>query len=254
MNLSKKQIQTYLGTKALISYQEQKLWSTVQAAKTAFYESEANAPLTRLEFLYQQSLYIRKHWWALQAGILLLLWLTLEFSGSDSFLPKSMMGASAPLFALLILPELWKNRSANALEIECTACYSLRQIYGARIFLFALVDFLLLGIFSLTAVGTGKLPAEDLIIQFILPYLVTCCICFHTLYSRRINSEAFAVFLCMVWYFLWMGFLLNETIYQAITLPLWLVMTIIAALYLGYCIRAGQKSCKTIWEVKTQWN
>lgn len=65
------------------------------------------------------------------------------------------MGAAAPLFALLILPELWKNQSSHTLEIECTTCYSLRQIYGARIFLFALVDITLLSIFSLTAIGSG---------------------------------------------------------------------------------------------------
>lgn len=41
--------------------------TAIQASKTAFYESEANAPLSRLEFVYQQSRYIRKHWWILQA-------------------------------------------------------------------------------------------------------------------------------------------------------------------------------------------
>lgn len=241
MNLSNSQLQTHLNAKAQIICSEQKICAAIQASKAAFYESEANTPLSRLEFVYQQSRYIRKHWRMLQACVLLLLWLALTGIESPFFL-RRFMGAASPLFALLILPELWKNQNANALEIECTALYSLRQIYGARIFLFALTDFVLLGIFSLTAVGTGKISADLLVIHFFLPYLVTCCICFHTLYSRRITSESFAILLCVVWSFIWIEFLLHEKVYNAITLPLWLAMTAVAALYLGYCIQRGQKN------------
>lgn len=241
MNLSKTQLQTHLGTKTSILCNEKKLQAAIRTSKAAFYENEAASSLSRLEFLYQQSRYIRKHWWILQACVLLLLWLLLATIQSPYYL-RRFMGAAAPLFALLILPELWKNQNANALEIECTAFYSLRQIYGARIYLLALADLVLLGVFSLAAVGTGKIPAKLLVIHFFLPYLVTCCICFHTLYSRRIASEAFAILLCAVWSFLWSEFLLNETVYNAISLPLWFAMTAAAALYLGYCIRRGQKN------------
>lgn len=253
MILSKRKIQTYLGPSTPIFYDKKKLQETIHQSKLAFCESEAQSILSYPEFLYQQSRYIRKHWWLLQGCILLLLWFLLDFIGSSFFLRKCM-GAAAPFFAVLILPELWKNRSANALEIECTACYSLRQIYAVRILLFALVDLLLLGIFTLSTILTGKIPAEELAIHFFLPYLVTCCICFRTLYSPKITSEAFAVLLCMVWCVLWIQLLLQETIYNAISVPLWFVMTVITALYLFHCIRKGQRNCRTIWEVKSQWN
>lgn len=253
MNLSKTQIQTHLGAKAPVFCREQSLCAAIQASKTAFCESEAGAPLSYLEFLYQQSLYIRKQWWILQACVLLALWMSLAVTRS-CFPLRRFMGVAAPLFAIFILPELWKNRSAGALEIECTACYSLRQIYGARILLFALVDLALLSLFSLCAMGAWKIPAEDLVIQFFLPYLITCCICFRTLYSRKISSEAFAILLCSLWSLIWIELLLHETVYKAISLPLWLAMTAAAALYLGYCIKRGQENCNTIWEVKTQWN
>lgn len=253
MKLSKHKIQTHLGAKRPISYNRKKLQETIKQAGIAFCENEKESTLSRLEFLYQQSCYIRKHWWFLQGCILLFLWFLLDLTESSLLLQKSM-GASAPLFAVLVLPELWKNRNANALEIECTACFSLRQIYGARIFLFALVDLLLLGLFALAAVLMGKISAGELIIQFFLPYLVSCCICFRTLYSPQITSEAFAILLCMAWGFLWIQLVLQENIYNLISLPLWLFMTAIAACYLGYCIRKGQKGCIAIWEVKTQWN
>jgi hypothetical protein len=253
MKRSKHKIQTHLGAKGTVSYDREKLQETIKAAKRAFLENEAESSLSRLEFLCRQSRYIRKHWWVLQGCILILLWLLLNLSGSSIFFQKCM-GAFAPLFAVLVLPELWKNRNANAMEIECTACFSLRQIYGARIFLFALVDLLLLGSFALAAILAGKLSAEELIIQFFLPYLVTCCICFRTLYSPRITSEALAILLCVAFSFLWIQFVLTENIYSIISLPLWLTMTAIAACYLGYCIGNGQKNCVTIWEVKAQWN
>ena len=234
MKRSKHKIQTHLGAKGTISYDREKLQETIQAAKQAFLENEAESSLSRLEFLCQQSRYIRKHWWVLQGCILLLLWFLLNLSGSSFFLQKCM-GAFAPLFAVLVLPELWKNRNANAMEIECTAGFSL-------------------GNFALAAILAGKLSAEELIIQFFLPYLVTCCICFRTLYSPRITSEALAILLCVAFSFLWIQFILTENIYSIISLPLWLAMTAIAACYLGYCIGNGQKNCVTIWEVKAQWN
>ena len=104
---------------------------------------ESLEQLSRAEFLYQQSQYIRKRWWILQGGLLVLLWILLAVSESGVVVQKSM-GVAAPLFAVLLLPELWKNRNAQATEIEGTAFYSLRQIYAARIFLFAMADFLLL--------------------------------------------------------------------------------------------------------------
>lgn len=252
MKLSVKQIRSHLNSGPSPSWSERRLAETIHQSKIAFYESESEGTLSRAEFLYQQSRYIHKYLWILQGCVLLLLWFLLHLSGSSFFL-RRCMGVAAPLFAVLLLPELWKNRNANALEIEGTACYSLRQIYGARIFLFALVDLFFLCLFSMAAVRMGRMPVEELMIQFFLPYLVTCCICFRTLYSPRINSEAFAILLCMVWSFLWVQFL-QEKIYEAISLPLWISMTILAALYLGYCIQRGQKECGTIWEVKASWN
>ena len=54
---------------------------------------------------------------------------------------------------------------------------------------------LLLSVFTLMVMLTGEVFAEEMLIQFFLPYLVTCCICFRVLSSRRIGSEVFALFL-----------------------------------------------------------
>lgn len=253
MKLSDNKLRKYLGAKTYISYSEKGLQDTLMQAKAAFYENEAGGHLSYKEFLYWQSKYIHKRWWILQCLLLLMLWAILKLNGSSYYIQRGM-GVSAPLFAVLFLPELWKNRSSGALEIEGSAFYSLRQIYAARIFMFAIVDMILLCIFSMAAILTQKILPEEMLIHFFLPYIVSCCICFSTLYSRKAGSEAFAVALCMVWCGVWIQIVLNEKIYEAISFPAWCAMTAVAALYLGYCIYKGQKECKEMWEVKSSWN
>lgn len=229
------------------------LQKAVQRSRQALSECEKQGVLSQREFLFQQSRYIKKQWWLLQGTILAVLWLTLGLTHSGCYTQR-YMGIASSLFGALVLPELWKNRSAGAMEIEGAAFFSLRQIYAARIFLFALADFALLCVFSLGALFGGVVAVGDLLVQFFLPYVVTCCICFKTLYSPGIDSEAFALFLCVVWSLVWLMILSNEKIYHAVSLPVWLTMLGAASVYLGYCVWRGQRDCENLLEVKPLWN
>lgn len=242
MRRADRQIHKMLSTDIYLPISGEGLQETLRKSRRAFYEYEAADMLSDAEFLFQQSRYIRKHWWLLQAAILIVLWLLLQVTDSGFYVQR-YMGVAASLFGILVLPEMWKNRSANAMEIEGTAYYSLRQIYAARIFLFALADFVLLCGFSLATVLSGVIGMEEVLVQFFLPYVVNCCICFKTLYSFRIDSEAFALFLCVAWGVVWILILLDERIYNAVTFPVWGIMLSAAAAYLGYCIWRGQRNC-----------
>ena len=148
--------------------------------------------------------------------MLVLLWWLLQSAGT-AYEVQRAMGTLAPLFVVLVLPELWKNRSSGALEIECTAYYSLRQIYAARMVLFGLVDLALLTLFFSAALLAGQATLRDLIINFLLPFLVTGCICLRTL-------------------------------------SMWLGMLLLATVYFLYAIRKLQNTCETIWEVSPVWH
>ncbi len=253
MRQSDKQIRKYVSAGISGFDSGDSLQKTLRKSRQAFCEGERADVLSDREFLFLQSRYIRKHWWLLQGAVLATLWALLELTWSSYYMQR-FMGIAASLFGILILPELWKNRSAGAMEIEGAAYYSLRQIYAARIFLFALVDFVLLCVFALAALFSGAVGAEEILVQFLLPYVVTCCICFKTLYSHRVDSEAFAIFLCIVWSLVWMLIALDERIYRAVSLHAWLAMLMAAAAYLGYCIWRGQKNCRNLLEVKPLWN
>ena len=247
MSLSNNQLKKLLGAQKKVPCSDEKLKETICKATTAFAENEAEEMISHAEFIYQQSKYIHKRWWILQGLLLFLLWLLLQLTRSNYYAQRCM-GVAASLFAILLLPELWKNRNENALEIESVSFYSLRQIYSARMLAFAFIDCLLLGAFALPTLITGKVLIEELMIQFFLPFIVSCCICFRVLYSNKIGSEIFALFLCVVWCAVWTQIVLNKKIYELISLPVWSVMTGVAFFYLGYCVYKGQNGCMKMWE------
>ena len=95
---------------------EEAVQATVRAATQAFRQREASRPLSQLEFLRQQAQFLHKRWWLLQGAVLVLLWWLLQSAGT-AYEVQRAMGTLAPLFVVLVLPELWKNRSSGALEI-----------------------------------------------------------------------------------------------------------------------------------------
>ena len=214
---------------------EDKIQETIAASKAAFFDSAQQHTMHYFEFMFVQTAYIRKRWWLFQAAVLILLWQLLSNSVNDLFVRQSM-GVLAPLFAILMLPELWKNRSNTSVEIENASYYSLRQIYAARMLVFALVDFSLLCLFSGVILCSAHITFWDILVHFMLPMMITCCIIFRTLSSRHIASELLAMLLCLLAAGIWLQIVSNNTLYEAISLPVWLFCLILSACYLAYCI------------------
>ena len=170
------------------------------------------------------------------------------------YLIRRALGLAGPLFVILILPELWKNRTYDAMEVEGTTFYTLRQVYAARLTLFAGVDLLLLTAFFIGASFFARVTVMELLIQFLLPFNVACGICFQTLYGGRNNSEAFSILLCSVWTGLWTLVVLNDAVYNAISVPVWMFLLTISFVFMGFSLRKGQKTINRTWEVQPSWN
>ena len=234
-------------------YTEESLQRAIRRATAAFYEGEEARCLSRWEFLVQQSRCIQCRWWVLQGALLILVWCLLKTADSTAYVQRSL-GVAAPLFVLLALPELWKNRSCNAMEVEGAALYSLRQIYAARLTLFIGMDVLLLSSFFLAARWSGTVTVWELLVEFLLPCNVSCCICFSYLYSPRFPSEALCLVLCGIFTVFWETLLLRDAIYRAVSPVLWAAMLAGSFLLLIRCIRKGQAVLYNVWEVKPIWN
>lgn len=157
--------------------------AAVRTSKEAFYASEQENMLSYHEFLWMQLKFIQKRWWLFQMGLLTVLWVMLSVTGEAAEIKKGL-GVTASLFVILMIPEIWKNRSSHSTEIEAASFYSLKQIYAARMTLFALVDVILLSIFCGISTATARIAFTELIVQFLLPMSISACICFQVLCSK----------------------------------------------------------------------
>ena len=178
-------------------------------------------------FLHEQFKFIRKRWWALQGGSLLLLWMLLADYGE---------GANA-------------DRVLGALSV-ISSYYSLRQICSARILMFAAVDLTKITIFFAVSFSTLQISAYRIVIDFLVPFNISCCICLRLLYSKWQEMEYIAVFLSTACIFAWSLIVSSDFIYERISMPVWIGLLLLSFVYLIYCIWKSQCNCEINWEGK----
>ena len=231
---------------------EENVMETIAVSKAAFLSGESEKMTSPSEFLIIQSGLIQKRWWFLQGLLLAFVCLFLCHMETD-YLIRRALGLAGPLFVILILPELWKNRNFDAMEVECTTYYTIRSIYAARLALFAGVDLLLLSAFFAVASVFAKITVWEMLIQFVLPFNVTCCICFRTLYAKRIQSEALAMLLCILWAGVWAMLILSNAIYSMISVPIWIASLAASVLGMCYTLCQGTEKWQQTLEVKPLW-
>ncbi|MDE6624866.1 MAG: hypothetical protein K2K56_00690 [Lachnospiraceae bacterium] len=236
-----------------VSLEEEEILETLSKAKEAFYEGAKMHTVSRMEFLFNQMRYIKKWWWLCQGMVLVVLWRFLYSAGSDIYTQR-IMGVLSAVFAILLVPELWKNRSSQSMEIEGTAYFSLRQVYAARMLLFAMADVLMLSIFCGVVSITVQITVKELLFYFFLPFNVTCCICFRLLYSRWVNSEYLAIALSLLWSAVWGWMVLKEAVYSAVMVPVWWGILSASLVYLLFTVYQVFKKCENYWEVNPIWN
>lgn len=227
---------------------EDHIRATIQASRASFVRAESEMPLSRTVFLRTQLALIRKRWWLAQALLLALMALTLPNLAELQLVARSL-GVAASLFVILVIPEIARNSTANAMEVEGTTHYTLRHIYAARTLCFGGVDLLILTGFCCTLSWTMQLSLITLITQFLLPLVVTAILCFGVLSSQRGASQRIAICTCLFWGGLWWLLLLNERLYAAISTPVWLGLFAISLVFLCFTIRHWIATSTKQWEV-----
>ncbi|HIW83771.1 MAG TPA: hypothetical protein H9873_05560 [Candidatus Dorea gallistercoris] len=251
MNLEER-IQNY-KSEMKIEPKEENILKTIQASRESFLAAEADRMLAYHSFLYLQLRLVRKRWWLLQLLVLAALWAFLPIAEDQLYAYRSM-GVAGTLFVILIIPEFWKNQTCQCLEIEAASYYSLRQVYAARSLLFGIADILMITVFCAGASVSLQVSLSALLIQFLFPMVVTACICFVGLCGNRQIPETAAAGLCMVWSLIWWFVLLDERLYAAVTIPVWVLLFGIAALFLAITVYRLICRCNLIWEVDRNGN
>ena len=226
---------------------EDRIQRTIEASKESFFHAEEKRMLSYPSFLFIQFQMIQKRWWIFQGMILVALWLLLFVAEDLTYIYRSM-GVVSTLFIILIIPEIWKNRTNQCMEIESATFYSLKQVYAARMLLFGIVDVGLVTAFcGITSVSLN-ISLMDLLIQFLLPMTVTACICFGILCNRHLLNESVAVGMCILWSALWWFILLDERIYREIAVSVWMLALGLTASLLVFFIYQSIQQCTQVWE------
>ena len=97
--------------------------------------------------------------------------------------------------------------------------------------LFGMVDVCLLSVFLITSTFVLQIAFMDILIQFILPMNVTCCICFRLLCSKEDDYVSSTLFSCLIWIAVWTLVVLKDSIYEHISTSIWCGMMILSVLY-----------------------
>lgn len=232
---------------------EEKIQETIRMAKDAFFRAEEEMVLSYRDFLWMQFKIMPKRWWLFQAVILSVLWIILRSVPDEALLTRSM-GVASALFVILMIPELWRNRVYGCMEIEASSYYSLKQIYAARMTLFGITDTFLITVFCGAVSAALDWGLSELMIQFLFPLCVTACICFGILCSRYSFSETPAVIACIVWSAGWLRIVLDEGLYERLTVTLWSVLMGAAVLFLSFVVYHVLKNCNAYLEVSRDEN
>ena len=237
----------------IIPVREEKILQAVESSMRKLEQAQFEQPIDIWEFLFQQSRFIKKNWWLMQAILLCLLYWYVQLFGNPQTI-RQALGIAAPLFVILVIPELWKNTSNNALDIEGTTMYTLQQVYAARLILFAGVDLLLLSVFCICTSLSHTLSLWDIMTQFIIPMNVTCCIALTCLYCPRIGNQSFSILLCLLFAMMWREVVRTEQIYKAITIPTWYALLFLSMTYMGYCLFRGQQNLRQYMAIRIAGN
>ena len=220
MNLEK-MMQNY-KTEAKVIPREEKILETIQKSKEIMMEVQSEHTMSYGAFLFSQFRLIRKRWWMLQAALLIVTFFLMNYLDDSEYFMRTI-GTSSVFFIVMIIPEFWRNKESDSLQIEATCLYSLRQIYSARVFLIGVADVFMITLFMLVCCVGMRMHFMDILVQFLFPMVVAAGICFAMLNSRALN-EAASMFGCFLWSVIWWVVTMNDFIYTKITFPVWSIL------------------------------
>ena len=109
-----------------IKTDEEEILNTIYKCKEVFYQKEQEKMLSYLEFLYTQFKTINKRWWLLQFFLLTAAEIVFNISNEEYYIRRGL-GITGVLFVVLVIPELWKNRTCGCMEIEASSFYFLKK-------------------------------------------------------------------------------------------------------------------------------
>ena len=227
---------THLNRK-VPAYDEKKLLQTIDVAKKEYRKQMLLEPMNCFEFLFQQMLYLNKRYWLTQLAVFFAAAFSLGFMNLYDGIGENKIrycAIFAPILIIFSIPELWKNISTNAYEVENTTYYDLRKVYLSRLVLVGMFDLIIATLLTVIIVQGSGFSTYEAIIYFFVPFNFNCCICFSLLCSRKICSEFIAVSACISGAAFWYLLVKNYHVYELLQIKTWYLLLILSFLYLVF--------------------
>lgn len=235
------------------AFDQKKMMGTIEAAKKEYRKQMLLEPMSGWEFLFQQMIYLSKAFWIIQLVVFLVSAFSLAYInliGGLGMNKISYCAIYAPLLIIFSIPELWKNISNNAYEVESTTYFDLRKVYLSRLVLVGMMDLLLATILTVITAKTNHFPIYEAVIYFFVPFNFTCCICFSLLCcKKKICSEFLAVVGCIGGAAFWCSLVRNYNVYKLLEMKIWYGLLGLSFVYLVFVGKRIASSSRGYLEV-----
>ena len=169
------------------------------SAKAALLAARRALPgLSPAGFLWTQLGFIRPRMWAAQGMLLAALGMLVyrRMPGAESV--YLLLGSLLPLLLVINITDLVRVYNGGMLELELATRYNLPQVCAARLLLFGLVDFALLGVAAALGAAALRTQLLTLLLYCLTPFTLMCAGCLAALRLLRPDQLLLAAVLLTV--------------------------------------------------------
>lgn len=146
---------------------------TVELAKLEFKQTSIQYKMPFRELFVGQIKYISPYIWIVQALLLLLILFSLSLSTNgidDRQTIITILSVSAPIIALVAIPELAKSFSYNMWEIESTSKFNLQKLIAIRLIIVGVIDLSIITILIVTTSTFYEISFVNVVLYLLVPF------------------------------------------------------------------------------------
>lgn len=146
---------------------------TVELAKLEFERTSIQYKMPFRELSVGQIKYISPYIWIVQALLLLLILFSLSLSTNgidDRQTIITILSVSAPIIALVAIPELAKSFSYNMWEIESTSKFNLQKLIAIRLIIIGVIDLSIITILIVTTSTFYEISFVNVVLYLLVPF------------------------------------------------------------------------------------
>lgn len=171
---------------------------TVELAKLEFERTPIQYKMPFRELFVGQIKYISPYLWIVQTILLFIVLFVLSLSANgvnEQYAIITILSVTAPIIALVAIPELAKSFSYNMWEIESTSKFNLQKLIAIRLLIIGIVDITIITILIITTKVFYDISLVSSLLYFLVPFNLANSV---YLFLLRKSHEKVGVIRCLI--------------------------------------------------------